>query len=278
MSALNAASPVTVWSKPFSGPNSENVWAPELHYLDNKWYLYFTAGSDNVDISQRIFVLENSAADPTTLSWIERGQIKDPENDFWAIDGNVFEYKGNRYLAWSGHPTLTDLSQHLYIGRLTNPWTLASTRVEISSPTFDWEKFGAPPAVNEAPEMIISPAGRLLLIYSASGCWTDNYSMGMLQLREGGNPLVSSDWIKNPNPVFTSKPDNGAFGAGHCAFFKSPDGTQDWFLYHANPAARLGCGDTRNPRMQQFVWNSDGSPNFGEPAKINSATPKPSGE
>jgi GH43 family beta-xylosidase len=276
MAKLNAAPAVTIWNKPATGPNSENVWAPELHLIDNKWYMYYTAGSGDVNASQRLFVLENTSADPTQGTWVDKGQVKDPAADFWAIDGNVFNYNGNNYLLWSGHATETDRTQRIYIAQLQNPWTLALGRVEISTPTFSWEKIGSP--VNEGPEVILNPAGKPVLIFSASGCWTDDYSMGMSILKDGGNPLTASDWVKSPDPVFTKSPDNGAYGPGHCAFFKSRDETENWILYHANSSPNQDCANFRNPRIQKFTWNSNGTPNFGTPVRVNLAITKPSGE
>lgn len=278
LSQLTYAAPVTIWTKPQTGPNSENVWAPELHYLDGKWYMYYTAGSANVNTSQRIFVLENTSADPTQGAWVDKGQITVPSADFWAIDATVYEVNNIRYLIWSGHPTINDYTQQIYIAQMQNPWTLATGRTLISTPDYSWEKIGSPPAVNEGPEILQNSAGKTFLIFSASGCWTDDYSMGMLTLKDGGNPLTAVDWVKSSNPVFTKKPENGAYGPGHCSFFKSPDGKEDWMMYHANSLMNQGCGDVRNPRIQRFSWNGDGTPNFGEPVKINSAFKKPSGE
>jgi GH43 family beta-xylosidase len=278
MSRLTFAPVVTAWTKPATGPNSQHIWAPELHFIDNKWYMYYTAGSGNIDLTQRIFVLENTSADPTQGTWVDKGQVKDPAADFWAIDANVFSFNGSNYMTWSGHSTVSDLTQRIYIARMENPWTLASGRTEVSTPTLSWEKFGAPPAVDEGPEVIQNPAGNLVLVFSASGCWTDDYSMGILLLRNGGNPLTASDWTKSANPVFVKSPDNGAYGPGHCSFFKSPDNTENWLLYHANSSANQGCGDVRNPRIQKFTWNTDGTPNFGVPVKIGARIKRPSGE
>jgi GH43 family beta-xylosidase len=161
---------------------------------------------------------------------------------------------------------------------MQNPWTLSSGRVEISTPTYGWEKIGSPPAVDEGPEVMKNPAGKPVLLFSASGCWTDDYSMGMSLLKDGGNPLNASDWIKSANPVFVKNPGNGAFGPGHCAFFKSPNGTEDWIIYHANSFANQGCGDVRNPRMQKYTWNANGTPNLGDPVKINIPITKPAGD
>lgn len=269
----------TVWSAPSAGANSENVWAPELHHLQGKWYIYYTAGDSPGFSTQRTFVLENTATDPFEGTWTEKAQIADASANFYAIDGTVLEYNNKDYFIWSGWQSATNANQQrLYIARMLNPWTLESPRTLISAPTYSWEKNGALPEVNEGPEALINPAGSVFITYSASGCWTDDYALGLISLKENGDPLNATDWTKTPTPVFVKKPENGAFGPGHNSFFKSPDGTEDWIIYHANSSSGLGCGDARNPRMQKFTWNADGTPNFGEPVKINSPVKKPSGE
>src|SRR5205085_1859432 len=113
---------------------------------------------------------------------------------------------------------------------------------------------------------------------SASGCWTDDYSLGILSLRGGGDPMIATDWTKSAAPVFSKLPENGAYAPGHNGFFKSRDGKEDWLIYHANSSASQGCGNARNPRMQPFSWNADGTPNFAKPVAINTSIRKPSGE
>ena len=277
MSKLNFAVPVTVWTKPSSGPNSENVWAPELHFFNNKWYIYYTAGSSDVNTSQRLFVLENSSADPTQGTWVDKGMLKDPAADFWAIDANLFTYNGSTYVLWSGHSTVSDLTQRIYIAKMQDVTTMATGRVEISTPTFTWETVGFP-AVNEGPQVIINPAGLPVLVFSASSCFTDAYCLGMSALKPGGDPLVPTDWVKSQTPIFSTDAGSSAYGPGHCSFFKSPDNTENWLLYHANTAPNQGCGDVRNPRIQKFTWNSNGTINLGTPVKINIPIQKPSGE
>jgi GH43 family beta-xylosidase len=222
--------------------------------------------------------LENANADPLTGSWTEKGQIRDPAADFFAIDGTVLTYNGNNYFAWSGNASATDNTQRIYIARMSDPWTLSTARSLISSPQFAWETNGAPPGVNEGPEFLKNAAGKVFLVYSASGCWTDDYALGMLSLMDGGDPLNPAHWTKTPTPVFIKKPLAAAFGPGHNTFFKSADGTEDWILYHANSSAGQGCNDTRNPRMQKFTWNADGTPNFGEPVSTGINIQKPAGE
>jgi GH43 family beta-xylosidase len=100
----------------------------------------------------------------------------------------------------------------------------------------------------------------------------------LLTLKDGGDPMNASHWTKSPTPIFTKKPENGAYGPGHNGFFKSRDGKEDWIIYHANNIAGQECSNARNPRIQKFSWNADGTPAFSEPVKINTKLRKPSGE
>ena len=40
---LSKAEAKVVWTPPGSGPYSHDIWAPELHCLRGKWYIYFAA-------------------------------------------------------------------------------------------------------------------------------------------------------------------------------------------------------------------------------------------
>ncbi|QNE38637.1 family 43 glycosylhydrolase [Hymenobacter sp. NBH84] len=276
MSDLGTVSSTLAWAPPASGPASGNLWAPELYHFDNKWYLYYSAGPAGTDLGQqRTWVLENSAADPTTGTWTDKGRIFCASADFWAIDGTVLEQNGKRYFIWSGHNGV-DAVQRLYISLMSNPWTLTGPRVELSHPEYSWEMVGLP-YVNEGPE-ILQHGGKTFLVYSASFCGTDYYSLGMLTADATADPMLLASWTKSTKPVFSQSPASRAYATGHNGFFKSKDGTQDWLIYHANSSAGQGCYDTRNPRMQVFTWNPDGMPNFGTPVGIHIALTKPSGE
>ena len=101
MSRLGQARAVTIYVPPASGPNSRDLWAPELHRLDGRWYVYYSAGdgsrtAEDPHASQRLFVLENAHADPTQGTWIDRGRLRSPDPDAWAIDGTVLEHGADR--------------------------------------------------------------------------------------------------------------------------------------------------------------------------------------
>jgi len=260
--------------------HSKELWAPEIMFLAGKWYAYFAA-DDGDNNHHRMYVLENASADPMQGEWTFKGQIADSTNK-WAIDGDVYQYNNQLYMVWSGWENEPNGEQDIYIAKMSTPWTIVNPRVRISSPKNDWEMHGNlhdainPPHVNvnEGPQFL-EHNGKLFIIYSASGCWTDYYALGMLTFNGNGNLLDSAAWIKSSEPVFKQSPENGVYAPGHNAFFKSPSGKENWILYHANNAPGLGCSDKRSPRMQPFTWNADGTPHFGKPVKEGTPLPIP---
>ena len=276
MSGLRTSTNRVVWTPSTQSDAAGNLWAPELYFFDGKWYIYYSAGPAGTNLgSQRIWVLENAAADPTTGTWTDKGKLASPAGDFWAIDGTVLEQNGNRYLIWSGHNGV-DAVQRLYISRMSSPWTLTGPRVELSHPQYPWENVG-PPYVNEGPE-ILRHGSNTFLVYSASFCATDDYALGMLTAAGTADPLLPGSWTKSAQPVFSQLPASRAYATGHNSFFKSKDGQEDWIIYHANSNPGEGCVNLRNPRMQKFIWNADGTPNFGVPVPIYTNMAKPAGE
>jgi len=275
---LEHAEKKVVWTPPATGPYSRDIWAPELHFLAGKWYIYFAADSGSNE-THRIWVLENGADDPLTGEWTMKGKLADP-SDRWAIDATVFENRGKMFAAWSGWPGDKDGEQDIYIARLANPWTVEGSRSLLSTPQYPWEKHGDLPGrhvnVNEGPEALIH-GKNVFLVYSASGCWTNDYALGMLRASASADLTKPSSWKKSEEPVFTESPAAHAFGPGHNGFFKSPDGKQDWIIYHANLGGNEGCGPKRAPRAQRFRWKTDGTPDFGSPLPVEREFPKPSG-
>ena len=102
MTDLAHAARRVVWTPAADGPASHDIWAPELHRLDRRWYLYFAADSGS-NQTHRLFVLENSSEDPLQGTWQMKGQVADSSNK-WAIDATVAEIEGQKYLLWSGWP------------------------------------------------------------------------------------------------------------------------------------------------------------------------------
>jgi GH43 family beta-xylosidase len=278
MSKLATAESKTVWTPPPTGMNSKEIWAPELHFVEGKWYIYYAA-DDGVNDNHRMWVLENESPDPFEGEWIDKGKLN-LADDRWAIDGTIFKHNNILYYLWSGWAGDKNGRQDIYISKLSNPWTAEGPRVLLSKPELEWEMKGTSdelPTVNEGPQFL-SKGDKLFIIYSASGCWTDEYTLGMLTANIDADLMNPASWVKSSIPVFTKNAEGNVFGPGHNSFFKSPDGTEDWIIFHANPEAGQGCGDKRSTRMQRFTWNADGEPEFGVAVPLSTNIVIPSGE
>lgn len=282
LAGLDAAEEQYVWAD-FETERCCNVWAPEFHRLPGpqgwRWYMYYTAGPAQCCADQRMHVLESAGDDPLG-PYQYKGKLFDSQNDFWAIDPTVFEHKGSLYVVYSGTPLdklPNEKPQNLYIAKLQNPWTIAGERVEISAPSQPWEIVGGP--VNEGAALV-KRNNKLYLAYSGSGCWTDDYTVGVLVASEGANLLNPKSWQKMPRPILRRNDAGQVFGPGHHSFFKSPDGSEDWIIYHANPSPAMGCKEQRSPRAQKITWGSDGLPRvsaaaLGSPLALPSGDPGP---
>lgn len=267
---LKNAEKKTIWIAPKNTDYSAEIWAPEFHFINNKWYVYFAAdnGSNN---THRMYVLENDSKNPMEGEWVFKGKIA-AETDKWAIDGNVFTYKKQLYMIWSGWEGDTNGQQNIYIAKMKSPTQIDGDRVRISSPSNPWELFGAlhddvnPPQVNvnEGPQFL-SHKNKVFIVFSASGCWTDNYSLGLLTFTGKDNLLDASAWVKSDKPILGQSDKNKVYAPGHNSFFKSPNGKEDWILYHANSNPGEGCGEKRSPRMQPIKWDKSGNPVIGDP-------------
>ena len=264
-----ASSEVIAWTAPGGTNYSQQIWAPELHRLDGKWYIY-VAASDGNNATHRMHVLERDSADPFG-PYVYKGEISAATNR-WAIDGTVLSWQGVNYFVWSGWPGFVDGQQNLYIAQMSNPWTLATDRVLISSPQFSWEMFGLD--INEGPQVLIDD-GNLHIIYSGSAFWTPEYALGRLTYDGSGSLLDPANWVKEPNPVFSKTTE--VVGVGHASFTKSPDGTEDWIVFHAHNNPNV-FNDDRVVHIQPFDFASDGTPDFGIPLPLTTVidTPSPS--
>ena len=244
-----------LWQAPATGPYSKEVWAPELHFLRGRWYLYFAA-DDGRNENHRMWVIRSETDSPF-------GPYGGPvllETEGWAIDGTVLESGGDLYFLWSGWPGTSDGRQNLYIARMADPETISSPRVLLTGPSEDWEQHSMP--ICEGPQ-ILRREGNLFIVYSASASWTRFYCLGML-VNTDGRVLDPSSWRKL-GPVF--EPTDSVWGVGHCSFATSNDGKENWIFYHAKTSPDDGWGD-RSVRAQRFVWTAGGLPDFGKPLSI----------
>ncbi|RYY03091.1 MAG: alpha-L-arabinofuranosidase [Gammaproteobacteria bacterium] len=271
LAGLATATPINIWSES-EADRCCNFWAFEFHRLNTpngfRWYVMYTSGTkDNFD-GQHLSVIESEGDDPMG-PYTYKGS---PMPKSWNIDGTYLTLNNQLYLLWSEWQKDEQL---IWISKMSNPWTITGERQIISRPTLDWEKSGM--KVNEGPE-VLQKDGKTFIVFSASFCNTPDYKLGVMELT-GADPLSIDAWHKYDKPFFEKA--NGVFGPGHNGFFTSPDGKENWLVYHGNSTAEQGCGQTRALRAQKFTWKNEGGqllPDFGQPVASGEKVKSPSGE
>jgi GH43 family beta-xylosidase len=244
-----------------------NVWAPELHFLGDKWYIYYTAGengSDNLG-GQRSHVVQGGAT-----PWDEFRYGAQLTND-WGIDGTILRFNdfGNYfvYSCMTGVPNQSTCIRKLGADNMSLEGPLSI----LSQPTEAWERSETPVQEGQAGLYF---GGKTYIAYSANYCWTADYCVALLEWN-GKDPMAPTSWTKSRGCSLTSG--NGNFGTGHNSFFMSPDGNQTWITFHATANPNGACDNNRYAMIQPLTANADGTPNFGRPEGNNFQWDEPSG-
>lgn len=261
-----------------------------------------------------MFVLESDGPDP----WTSTFSLKPTLDTFdqFAIDGTYFHHKDemyhiyscweDKYSAWPANLCITKFLDPYTIDTSPNH-TITQDRTIISRPDQPYEQTprGRPIrlASNEGPQQLINPhTGQNFLIYSAARVNTPFYCLAALELI-GDDPMDAESWYKHTDKgcMFHSNPDEEVYATGHASFTRSPDGTEEYLVYHAQttdyptgkfvlyefffgPFSLTGCLTNvcvddikRSVRTQKFGWDPiDGTPAF--PKALNGPFPVPSGQ
>lgn len=255
-----------IWKKHESGPMSIHIWAPELHYLNGKWFLYF-AGGEKEDIWEiRPYVLECLGDNPMEDAWEEKGKMQRADGDEFSFEGfsldaTVFEDGGRYYYVWAEKVGVGKQISNLYIAEMESPYRLKTVQVLLTTPDYNWERVGF--WVNEGPA-VVKHDNQLFLTYSASETGIA-YCMGMLTAESGSDLLDPLSWKKERNPVLRSNEKKGIYGPGHNSFTKDEEGN-DVVVYHARNEVEITGNPLYNPNRHAYLmklkWGEEGNPVF----------------
>lgn len=265
LEALKDAEEKTIWKNHSAGIMSMHIWAPEIHYIAGRWYIYFAAGDKDDVWAIRPYVLQCTGNNPVEDEWAESGPLKgaDPYSfqDF-SLDMTVFQYEQKWYCVWAEKVSVGKKISNLYIAEMESPIQLKSQQVRLASPDYDWERVDF--WVNEGPAVLVHD-DMLYLTYSASATG-ECYCMGMLSIPAGADILDPRAWRKERHPVLVTDREKGLYGPGHNTFTKSKDGTEDIMIYHARQYDEI-TGDplydyNRHAYRMKVEWNQNGKPIF----------------
>lgn len=250
---------VVAWRKPDTGPYSELIWAPEIHFIQGAWYVYFAAAPSreikNDLFQHRMYAISNHSANPLDGGWEFCGQI-DSGIDSFCLDATSFTHQGVQYYVWAQKEYAIPGNSNLYIAEMETPTTLKLPGVRLSVPEYDWETRGF--MVNEGPNVLISH-GKVWLTYSASAT-DENYCMGLLYADDDADLMAPSSWHKSNEPVFVTNWAKRVFGPGHSCFTQDEHGS-DVLVYHARNYTEIE-GDplwdpNRHTHMKTIDWRDD---------------------
>lgn len=242
---------------------SSSWYAPELHHINGKWYVYAAPAiaADSTG-SHSMYVLEydgdSPLADGENTKYTGLGFMDGLNENAWLnIDGTYMEYEGKDYFIWSDQGSLK-------IGELTDPTTVVNA-VTIAYPQYEWEKNVS--SLNEGPT-VLEHNGDIFLSFSASDSQSDYYSIGIIEFA-GGDPLDAANWTKWADPVLTQNREEGIYGPGHNSFTKVlvNGNWVDYIVYHAHDKSVTDgevttAWNARTVMAQPFYWDTNGKPVF----------------
>lgn len=255
-----------IWKKHDKGIMSFHVWAPELHFIFGKWYIYFAAGDVDDIWAIRPYVLECRGDDPFNDEWIEKGMMQCSDEDpfsfrAFSLDATVLENHGEYYFIWAEKVGVGKQISNLYIARMESATKLSTVQVLLTTPDYDWERVGF--WVNEGPAFI-KHDGKIYMTYSASETGVA-YCIGMLSADENDDLLDPKSWTKRRMPVLKTSEELKIYGPGHNSFTVNDEG-EPVMIYHARTEAEIVGNPLYNPNRHAMVmkvkWNESGEPEF----------------
>lgn len=252
-----------IWTKHESGPMSWHIWAPELHFVFGKWYIYFAASERDDIWKLRPYVLECDG-DPMTGNWRELGQMQPCEGDNqsftdFSLDATIFQRGEEYFQIWA--QKASNIS-NLYIAKMAAPNRLSTEMVMLTTPDYDWERIGF--WVNEGPACLLHE-GKLYLTFSASGTGPC-YCIGMLTADVDADLLDPRSWTKERWPVLRTDAEKGLYGPGHNSFTVDEQG-RDVMVYHARTYDGIRTDDplydpNRHAHYLYVTYDETGKPMF----------------
>ena len=266
LEALAQATEVMICKKHETGPMSYHIWAPELHCIDGRWYIYFAAAEKEDVWKLRPYVLECMGQNPMEDGWAEKGMLQCADDDefsfrAFSLDVTIFENKGKHFCIWAEKVGVGKQISNLYIAEMESPIKLKTVQELLSTPDYDWERAGF--WVNEGPS-VIKKNGKIFVTYSASDTGI-NYCIGMLSINENADLLDPGQWEKKRYPVLKSDESRGIYGPGHNSFTTDLQGN-DIMVFHARTEREIVGNPLYNPNrhamLMKLEWNKEGEPIF----------------
>ena len=140
---LSSAEEKEIWHAHSEGIMSKHIWAPEIHEICGKWYIFFAAGNSDDVWHIRPYMLKLEVSDPINDKWVELGKVKATEGDnvsfnSFSLDMTYYEHNNKHYLIWA--EIIGDSSLFMAEINPEEPNQLISSPILLTKPEYDWEK------------------------------------------------------------------------------------------------------------------------------------------
>lgn len=255
---LKNAPEICIWTAHETGQMATHIWAPELHWIDGAWYVYFAAGEREDVWAIRPYVLRCTGADPLADAWEELGMMRAAEDfsfrDF-SLDMTTFVHRGKRYAVWAEKVGHGKKISNLYIAEMKSPTELATAQVLLTTPDYDWERVDF--WVNEGPSFL-AHGGKVHIAFSASATGAC-YCMGLMTADADADLLDPKSWTKSRHPVLTTNETVGLYGPGHNSFTRDAEG--DIMVFHARTYEKIEGDPLDDPNRHAWLmrvqWDGD---------------------
>lgn len=232
----------TVWKAHNKGKMSKHIWAPEIHYIKDKWYIFFAAGEKEDVWKIRPYLLVCEGEDPINDNWRELGKVKPCAEDNvsfnnFSLDMTYFEHKNRHYLIWA--EIIGNSSIFMAEINPDEPDKLISKPILLTKPEYDWEKIRF--EVNEGAS-VLKTDDKIFVFFSASGTGSE-YCIGKICADVNADLMDEKSWYKYSEPALQTSDLINESGPGHNSFTVDENGDL-LIVYHARPASHFEekCG------------------------------------
>ncbi|MBQ7012218.1 MAG: family 43 glycosylhydrolase [Clostridia bacterium] len=246
---LGKTEPMMVWSAAKAGSDMKSLWAPQIYFLDGKWYIYATCSNEGTAESARRYPYVWVGKGDLPLDGYDlHGRVDNYDTSVQSyLSPRIIEHGGIRYLVCGGFFRPEDKVagvkhyQRLFIGELETPTKFKTGMTVISEPSKSWEGTGKV-KIQEGPFPIYAPGGTLYIAYAAGETSGNEYCTGLLKFTGTENDKLTdrSKWQKLDKTLQFMDYDNKVYSPGAMVFVTEPDGTGLWGIFHVKLYPNVG--------------------------------------
>lgn len=255
-------------------PGNDHFWAPEVAHSEGKFWMYYSRG----DVEGKHQKLRVAVADNPVGPFVDQGVLLVPNLQF-SIDAHPFrDQDGQWYLYYC--VDFLDLEDDHRIGtgivvdRLVTMDRLSGDPRTVARPHADWHLFKKGRAMYDAVydwhtvegASVLVHGGKYYCFYSGGAWEKENYGVSYVVADHPLGPFTRPEG-SDEALLMRSRPGN-VIGPGHNSFTTSPDGSQDWIVYHAWDTAMTG----RRMCIDRLVWDG-GRPTTAGPTFTRQPAP-----